>query len=1157
MAKEVKREVTASSLSILAQSDTEGQDWSVERFNNRPQTEEEWMQLVKRYYELGLTVIPLKPREKSPTCQWQEFRHRKPTLEETERLFHEALATYGTDINIGTITGKVHGFVAVDVDDMEVFSSLQTLAPMVTYLAIWTVKTKRGLHLYFRHPSGVEFTSARLQPKDERLRKVELMAEGHIVVLPPSVHPEGDIYRFSERQNPVTFPPETVVELPPEVSKLFTVAKDIKPFEGVDDEELEDLTSVPEWLEKLVEKVTPLWNEGSRHNLTLSIVGLFRKRLLPPRLAKAFVALVTKSAGDEEVKDRLRVVTDTYKKTAKEVAGFQLLSEIVGERTATEIVGLLPSEPEERRKLFVVNTENTDDGNAELVVAYYGDRIVFVEGDCFYVYEGGRFLRDKKGRRVKRLIEDAIKREMEKVMKDNSMSDKDKEKRLKWLTTSLNERRIDACLSALERKVNVVSVHDLDADHHLLNVKNGVLNLKTKELMSHDTSFLMTHQANAEYNPDADCPRFKAFLKEITNGDEDYMRDLQLFFGYAMTGDVSQHAVFFLHGRGANGKSTLLRIVSSVLGSYAKTVSAEIFLPQSRRSHDEVLADLFRLRMAVITEWNEDEPLSSQTLKMLASEEEISARRLYSERFTFKPTHKIFVSTNHLPELKDKTEGARRRIFILPFTVCIPPEKRDHQLAEKILETERSGILNWLLEGAKRYFELGRLVFTSRFVKEVNEDYDTDLVDWWIKERCVVDGEVLTPFSELYNDYVATLRSWNIPKEEILSPKAFSSALEARGYPTVKKKFTRYKRGLRLRKEGELSVPRDEPSVVDTEPKDTPPSERSDAPTSLLTKDNNGVETETVTEGVTTTDTPVVCVGCGQLATYDVETGYFVCHDCNEFYTPSGSPLGKLLGDGWKFEVSTKCRHCQTTLLKRGDCLRCPNCEREYTVNTEGKVSELVSTTEVLSDLFADGDGKEETPKVVTTEPSSEGNTTLTECPECGNGLQPFYDTGYFWCPNCHKHFSARGEYIPLSEWRYPTVAWRKCLNCHSIVLVHKSDDKTFKCFNCNRTYTEEELKETFVCEGCGKKPEFRGDAGYYVCYDCRKVYDLRGHCVSDTVKRNGYRFDKQRRCLHCNTVLVEIEERYRWCPNCGNHYEVLEDGDLEELAPIQVDLLF
>jgi len=1175
MVKEEKREPKAFSPSILAQSDTEGQVWSVERFNNRPQTEAEWMELVRRYYELGLTVVPLKPREKCPTCQWQEFRHRKPTWQETERLFHEALATYGTDINIATITGKVHGFVVVDVDDMEAFANLKDIAPVLTYLAIWTVNTRRGMHLYFRHPSDVEFASARLQPKDESLRKVELMAEGHIVVLPPSVHPEGGIYRFNERQNPVTYPPNSVVELPSELVNLFTVAKDIKPFEGIDDEELEDFSTVPEWLERLVEMVTPHWNEGSRHNLSLAIVGLFRKRCLPSRLAKAFVALVTKATGDEEVKDRLRVVEDTYRKSTTEVAGFQLLSQIVGERLAAEIANLLPSEPEERRKLLTVELQDTDDGNALLVATYHGDRIVFVEGDCFYVYEGGRFYRDRRGWRVKSLITDAIKREIKKVDKDTTMDASVKEKRLKWLKNSLNEHRVEKCMSALERVVTKVYPDGLDADHHLLNVRNGVLNLVTKELLPHSPSFLMTHRANAEYNPDADCPMFKAFLREITDGDEDYIRDLQLIFGYAATGDVSQDAIFFLYGRGANGKTTLLNIISDVLGSYAKVVSTEIFLPYSRRSHDEVLADLLRLRMAVITEWKEDEPLSSHSLKMLASQTPISARRLYGERFTFMPTHKVFVSTNLLPKIEDKTEGGRRRIFILPFTVYIPPEKRDRQLAQKILATERSGILNWILEGAARYFELGRLVFTSQFVREINEEYDEDLVDMWIAERCVKDGRAMTPFSELYEDYVATMRKWNVPAEEILKKNAFSEALSQRGFPTVRKTAMRYKRGLRLRTEGEPTSPQNEPSTTDTtpsdvtttevtKPTDTPPSERRDTPTGLLTNGNNNVEAGV--EGVTVADTLVVCVGCGQLATCDAETGYFVCHDCNEFYTPNGEPLGEWLGDGWQFEASMKCRHCHIALLKRGDRLQCPNCGSEYTVNTEGKISELVSTVEVLSDLFAntetegDGsgktDGKERMP--VATDRPSEGSEAVMQCPECGNTkIQPLYDTGYYQCTVCAAILTVRGEKLPIGKgWIITNVAWRWCLDCRSAVLFNEVT-KELKCFNCGRQYTEEELKEHFVCVGCGKKPQLREDIGYYLCYDCRKVYDLKGHCISDTVKRNGYRFDKQLRCLNCNTVLVAIHDRYRWCPNCGNHYEVCEDGSLEELTPLQVDLLF
>jgi len=786
----------------------------LEFLNARWQNKEELLNLAAYLYERGFTVIPLLPRQKSPTFVWREFRSRRPSWTELQQIFENAVQVYGIDINIGTITGKEHNFVVVDVDDMEAWRQFERAARLsLDLIPVWMVKTGRGFHIYFKHPEGVV-----LPYKGKAkggIKGVELLGDGHIVVLPPSVHSSGILYQWHETYNPVNI--SSVGELVSVYLSLFdlTGVNNNHETEETEDAEIDD--ALPEWLQSIADTLLPHWREGVRHNLSLAIVGLLRKRHIPKSVASAFIRQMVEATGDDELKDRLRVVDDTYAKTVAEVAGYQLLVAIVGKETADTIVSMLPTTPTERRISIQVSYDYTDVRNAEIVLAYYGDKIIYTKERGFYYFDGKKFVNDRKGEYIRNWIINAIAMEMQKVVSSDLPTD-EKDKQLKWLRQSLQTRRLDACLDCL-KGFTMTPYNALDADGWLINLQNGVLNLQTMELYPHMPDFLMTKIANASFNPDADCPRFMAFLNEILEGRKDMMEFLQRIAGYTLLGFADEEVTFFLYGTGANGKTTFLNILKGVLGDYAKTVASDVLLPASRRRsvHPEVFADLYRLRMAVIEEWSETSPISSEALKSVASKGEISARHLFGERFTFKPTHKLFVSTNNMPKLKDITEGAYRRLCIIPFTYFVPADKQDKTLDKKILQTERDGILNWMLEGLQRYLAIG--------LKEVPEPVQsltvafrstTDVVNEWLERRCVVDKNATTKVSDLYADFVAYMKGEGVDEREIMSLRKFSEILSAKGYPTFHTKTGKIKRGIRLR-DGLPPTANDTPRLVDTE----------------------------------------------------------------------------------------------------------------------------------------------------------------------------------------------------------------------------------------------------------------------------------------------------------------------------------------------------
>jgi len=428
---------------------------------------------------------------------------------------------------------------------------------------------------------------------------------------------------------------------------------------------------------------------------------------------------------------------------------------------------------------------------------------------------------------------------MEKVASSNLPTD-EKEKQLKWLRQSLQTRRINAILECLVG-FTLVPYSALDSDGWLINLRNGVLNLPTMELYPHLPDFLMTKITNASFDPDADCPRFKAFLNEIMEGRQDLIEFLQRIAGYTLLGFADEEVAFFLYGTGANGKTTFLNILKGVLGDYAKTVSSDVLLPVSRRRsvHPEVFADLYRLRMAVIEEWSETSPISSEALKSVASKGEISARHMFGERFVFRPTHKLFISTNNMPKLQDITEGAYRRLIIIPFRYFVPVDKRDPKLDEKILRDERDGILNWMLEGLKRYLEVGFKVVPDA-VQNLMVAFRsrTDIVNEWLENRCVVDENSVLKVSELYNDFVNYMKQQGVDESEIIGVRKFSEILTAKGYPTFHTKVGKVKRGIRLR-DGSPTQPTNTPNLLNSVDDDDDGLVDTEEFLSDLTLDNN------------------------------------------------------------------------------------------------------------------------------------------------------------------------------------------------------------------------------------------------------------------------------------------------------------------------------
>ena len=285
---------------------------------------------------------------------------------------------------------------------------------------------------------------------------------------------------------------------------------------------------------------------------------------------------------------------------------------------------------------------------------------------------------------------------------------------------------------------------------------------------------------------------------QFFNNDLDLIKFVQKAMGYSLSGDVSEQCMFILWGTGANGKSTFLNVLQELFGDYACSTGTETFMKKtSEQSND--LARLRGMRLVTTSEAEQGKAISESLIKQITGEDELTARFLYGEYFSFKPTFKIYMATNHKPRIKGADNGIWRRIKLIPFTVTIPPEQRDKQLTEKLL-AENSGILNWLLQGYTLWKKEG--LIEPDVIKEANEEYryDMDSIQAFINEVLNIDASQKwrLPTKDLYDVY---LRWCGKNNEKALSQKGLAVRMQEKGYKRGVSNSVRFWLGLGIKPE--------------------------------------------------------------------------------------------------------------------------------------------------------------------------------------------------------------------------------------------------------------------------------------------------------------------------------------------------------------------
>ena len=172
------------------------------------------------------------------------------------------------------------------------------------------------------------------------------------------------------------------------------------------------------------------------------------------------------------------------------------------------------------------------------------------------------------------------------------------------------------------------------------------VNLCTGNLREHRANDYMTMIAAAA--PAGDCPHWKEFMRQITNGDEELQRYLQRISGYALTGNTREQQLFFNYGTGNNGKSVWVLVISGILNDYHTGSSIETFTASKFDRHPTELAKLRGKRLVTASETEEGRRWSEARIKELTGGDIIAARWMRQDFFSFYPQFKLMFNGNHM-----------------------------------------------------------------------------------------------------------------------------------------------------------------------------------------------------------------------------------------------------------------------------------------------------------------------------------------------------------------------------------------------------------------------------------------------------------------------------------------------------------------------------
>ena len=429
----------------------------------------------------------------------------------------------------------------------------------------------------------------------------------------------------------------------------------------------------------------------------------------------------------------------------------------------------------------------TDVGNAERLLKAHGSELHYIaKWKQWIAWDGTRWKPDP-GDVVVSGKAKSIARNLWRQIADLPPNDSTRNDSLKWAKQSESAQSISNAVRLARDLPGIAIEHDeLDADPWMLNVKNGIVDLRTGEFREHDPDALHSLIAGTWWDENATAPRWEAFLETVLP-DPETRAYFQRAVGYTATGHVVEQVLFILLGLGSNGKSTAAEAIRKALGEYAGPIAKDLMIAQRHEAHPTSTADLFRLRFAVAQETEAKDSFAEAQVKRLTGGEQLTARRMNQDFWSFDPSHKLWLAANYLPKIVGTDHGTWRRIMVIPWNIQIGEADRDPNLPYALAD-ELPGILRWIVEGCLAWREQG--LNPPKEVTEAIGRYRSDS-DWL--EQFLADSawEIADGMSTSAGALNEAFRTWCAMNGEDIPKKALHRELEQKGCRQNRDRSTR------------------------------------------------------------------------------------------------------------------------------------------------------------------------------------------------------------------------------------------------------------------------------------------------------------------------------------------------------------------------------
>lgn len=522
--------------------------------------------------------------------------------------------------------------------------------------------------------------------------------------------------------------------------------------------------------------------EGARHDPALALAGGLLRADWDAGDVKRLLEFLWPSADDGQIDGVIRLTSEKLAKDDQKVTGWRRLEEYVNPavvRTVKQWLGVGGT---------VERPRMTDFGNAERFVARYGRDVHFCEKlGGWLLWDGRRWKVDERGV-VREWGKDTIR-----AIASEALDEPDGEERkriLKWAFECEKGRSLDIMLGFAQSMTGIAILpEDLDRNPWLLNVANGTIDLHKLELRESRREDLLTKAAPVAYLPDAVCPVWEQFIRtamRAKHGDAwieqpEMVGYLQRLIGYILCGDISEKMLPIAYGPSDTGKTTLTEILLELMGGDYGITTSEDTIAAKKGNYGSIPNDVAALRAArlvVVSETSSGLQLNEGRIKAMTGRNQIPARFLHKEWFSFIPEFKLLIETNHRPQIKDTDSAIWNRVKPIPFVNVIPKEEQDTTLPER-MRAELPGILNWALSGFAAWKDGG--LREPDAVRGASADYrkQSDQVGQFLSERCEVNASKKTRSGELYRAYRAFIEERGLRP---LGDQQFSEALRERGF---------------------------------------------------------------------------------------------------------------------------------------------------------------------------------------------------------------------------------------------------------------------------------------------------------------------------------------------------------------------------------------